>query len=87
MAQIKVNDKPLGKQASDLIEVYMKTTGLDDPALVVQEMAFTVFELLKVVHKKSKTEAGVPASILEGIVSSFLRFSPEDIEKVIGTRY
>jgi len=87
MSEITVNGKPLSAKATNLIQTYMKTTGHDDANKVVEELAFTVYELLKVVLKRGKTDASVSGDKLEGIVSSFTRFDRTELEKIIGERY
>ncbi|MDH5390584.1 MAG: hypothetical protein OEZ18_06300 [Candidatus Bathyarchaeota archaeon] len=62
------------------------STGLGTPERVVEELAFTVYELLKVVQSRSKTEQTIPAEKLVGIVSSFLRFE-DDMEKLFAFKY
>jgi hypothetical protein len=83
---ITVNDKEIGEKASKIIDVFTVSTGLGTPERVVEELAFTVFELVKVVKTRSKTEQTIPAEKLVGIVSSFLRFEG-DMERLFGFKY
>jgi hypothetical protein len=83
---VKVNDQEISEKAGKIIEAFQISTGLGTPERVVEELAFTVFELVKVVQSRSKTEQSIPAEKLIGIVSSFLRFE-DDLEKLLGFKY
>jgi len=83
---IKVNDQEISEKAGKIIEAFQVSTGLNTPERVVEELAFTVYELVKVVQSRSKTEQTIPAEKLVGIVSSFLRFE-DDLEKLFGFKY
>lgn len=83
---VKVNDQEISEKAGKIIEAFQISTGLGTPERVVEELAFTVFELVKVVQSRSKTEQTIPAEKLIGIVSSFLRFE-DDLEKLLGFKY
>jgi hypothetical protein len=83
---IKVNDQEISEKAGKIIEAFQVSTGLSTPERVVEELAFTVYELVKVVQSRSKTEQTIPAEKLVGIVSSFLRFE-DDLEKLFGFKY
>jgi hypothetical protein len=80
---LTVNDKKIGEKAEKIIDAFTVSTGLGTPERVVEELAFTVFELVKA---RSKTEQTIPAEKLVGIVSSFLRFE-DDLEKLFGFKY
>jgi len=83
---IKVNNQEISEKAEKIIEAFQVSTGLNTPERVVEELAFTVYELVKVVQSRSKTEQTIPAEKLVGIVSSFLRFE-DDLEKLFGFKY
>lgn len=83
---VKVNDQEISEKAGKIIEAFQISTGLGTPERVVEELAFTVFELVKVVQSRSKTEQTIPAEKLIGIVSSFLRFE-DDLERLLGFKY
>lgn len=70
----------LSEKAQEIVEKFVKSTGLPNEGRVIEECIFTVYDLIKLNGERSKTETTIPVEAFSGIINTFQRFGKVEYE-------